>query len=168
MALINRTLAQELVRVFYLKFNSMFKDKIEKAEQDEMFGAIYELNNKIKTQWKKQNFFKIDTELVEGLLEMFIEDSKQEHIRTQKLKTKESRSKPLTKLPKQRGKPRKYDIPLEMMDVGHHILVEMPKTKIANDHKTIRNFVLRYTHKNPSKKFTVRQLDEGVGIWRTK
>mgnify|MGYP003109668772 FL=1 len=71
-------------------------------------------------------------------------------------------------LPKQRGKPRKYDIPLEMMDVGHHILVEMPKTKIANDHKTIRNFVLRYTHKNPSKKFTVRQLDEGVGIWRTK
>ena len=88
MALINRTLAQELVRVFYLKFNSMFKDKIEKAEQDEMFGAIYELNNKIKTQWKKQNFFAIDTELVEGLLEMFIEDSKQEHIRTQKLKTK--------------------------------------------------------------------------------
>ena len=92
MALINRTLAQELVRVFYRKTNRMLEDKIDSELKDRIreleFGAIYELNNKIKTQWKKQNFFAIDTELVEGLLEMFIEDSKQEHIRTQKLKTK--------------------------------------------------------------------------------
>ena len=71
-------------------------------------------------------------------------------------------------LPKHRGKPRKYDIPLEKMELNDMILIDMPKTKVANDHKTVINFVLRYTHKNPSKKFTVRQMEDGVGVWRVK
>ena len=69
-------------------------------------------------------------------------------------------------LPKGRGKPRKYDIPLDTMNVGDHIHIDMAKTKIAQEVKIIRNFVLRYRHKNPTKKFTVRQMDAGVGIWR--
>ena len=69
-------------------------------------------------------------------------------------------------LPKGRGKPRKYDIPLDTMSVGDHIHIGMAKTKIAQEVKIIRNFVLRYKHKNPTKKFTVRQMDDGVGIWR--
>jgi|TARA_R100001082_G_C4305742_1_gene134488 ribosomal protein L19 len=70
-------------------------------------------------------------------------------------------------LPKSKGKPRKYDIPLDEMDVGDHIHIGMAKTKIPQEVKIIRNFVLRYKHKNPAKKFTVRQMDDGVGVWRT-
>jgi len=70
-------------------------------------------------------------------------------------------------LPKSKGKPRKYDIPLDDMDVGDHIHIGMAKTKIPQEVKIIRNFVLRYKHKNPAKKFTVRQMDDGVGVWRT-
>ena len=70
-------------------------------------------------------------------------------------------------LPKSKGKPRKYDIPLDQMAVGDHIHIGMAKTKIPQEVKIIRNFVLRYKHKNPAKKFTVRQMDDGVGVWRT-
>ena len=69
-------------------------------------------------------------------------------------------------LPRGRGKPRKYDIPLDTMQPGDHIHISMAKTKIAQEVKKIRNFVLRYRHKNPSKKFTVRQMENGVGVWR--
>ena len=69
-------------------------------------------------------------------------------------------------LPRRSGKPRKYDIPLEEMESGDYIHIGMAKTKIAQEVKIIRNFVLRYRHKNPSKKFTVRQMVDGVGIWR--
>tara|TARA_R100000315_G_C5212630_1_gene126510 strand:+ start:914 stop:1159 length:246 start_codon:yes stop_codon:yes gene_type:complete len=71
-------------------------------------------------------------------------------------------------LPKHRGKPRKYDIPLESMEVGDMIEIPMAKTRVLKEHKTIRNFVLRYKHKNPNTDFTVRQLDDSVGIWRTE
>ena len=70
-------------------------------------------------------------------------------------------------LPKSKGKPRKYDIPLDEMDVGDHIHIGMAKTKIPQEVKIIRNFVLRYKHKNPAKRFTVRQMDDGGGVWRT-
>jgi len=69
-------------------------------------------------------------------------------------------------LPRGRGKPRKYDIPLDTMEVGDHIRISMAKTQIAQEVKIIRNFVLRYRHKNPTMKFTVRQMEDGVGIWR--
>ena len=72
-------------------------------------------------------------------------------------------------LPKHtRGKPRKYDIPLEDLKVDDSIVVPLPKTKIAQEQKIIRNFVLRFSYKNPNKKFTVRQLADGIGIWRIK
>ena len=45
--------------------------------------------------------------------------------------------------------------------------ISLAKTKIPQEVKIIRNFVLRYKHKNPAKKFTVRQMDDGVGVWRT-
>jgi|TARA_R100001460_G_scaffold30523_2_gene60277 hypothetical protein len=70
-------------------------------------------------------------------------------------------------MPRSRGKPRKYDIPLDEMKVGDHIHIGLPTTKIAQEVKIIRNFVLRYKKQNPDKKFTVRQMDDGVGIWRT-
>ena len=72
-------------------------------------------------------------------------------------------------LPKNKqGKPRKYNLPIEDMDVGDMVKVPMPKTKVATEHRVVRNFVLRYTYKNPNKKFTVRQMAEGIGVWRTK
>ena len=65
-------------------------------------------------------------------------------------------------LPKKVGKPRKYDIDLDLMNIV------LPKSKIQQEQKIIRNFVLRYVHKYPTKKFSVRTLDDGIGIWRTK
>tara|TARA_R110000803_G_scaffold208051_1_gene276443 strand:+ start:2093 stop:2335 length:243 start_codon:yes stop_codon:yes gene_type:complete len=69
-------------------------------------------------------------------------------------------------VPRPAGKPIKYDIPLKEMKKGDHIMVDMPKSKITSDVKILRNMALRFTHKNPSYKFTVRQMDDGVGIWR--
>ena len=69
-------------------------------------------------------------------------------------------------LPRGKGKPRKYDLPLDDMKTGDHLHIPMAKTKIAQEVKLIRNFVLSYRHKNPTKKFTVRQMSDGVGVWR--
>ena len=69
-------------------------------------------------------------------------------------------------VPRAVGKPRKYDIPLEDMKKGDHIKIDMAKSKISSESKIIRNFALRLTHKQPDYKFTIRQLDVGVGIWR--
>jgi hypothetical protein len=52
------------------------------------------------------------------------------------------------------------------MKKGDHIKIDMAKSKIAKEVKIIRNFALRLTHKKPEYKFTIRQLDDGVGIWR--
>ncbi len=71
-------------------------------------------------------------------------------------------------LPRSKGKPRKYDLPLVELEVDDNIHIPIPKTKIAQEQKIIRNFVLRFTYKNPNKKFTVRQLADGIGIWRIK
>ena len=63
------------------------------------------------------------------------------------------------------GRPRKYNLPLDTMSVGDHVLVktEDDKTKEA---KVIRNAVARYVKKNPNRVYTVRKLDDGIGIWR--
>jgi len=71
-------------------------------------------------------------------------------------------------IPKNRGKPRKYDLPLDDLKKGEMVLVPMATDKIKTEIKTIRNFVLRYKKKNESKNFTVAQRPNGVGIWRTK
>tara|TARA_R100000664_G_C2757522_1_gene145825 strand:+ start:3020 stop:3265 length:246 start_codon:yes stop_codon:yes gene_type:complete len=71
-------------------------------------------------------------------------------------------------LPKTRGKPRKYNIELDKLDVDDMVEISLSKVNIPTEVKIIRNFVLRYVHKNPTKKFTVRQTDKGVGIWRIK
>tara|TARA_R100001132_G_scaffold21352_1_gene18995 strand:+ start:74 stop:319 length:246 start_codon:yes stop_codon:yes gene_type:complete len=71
-------------------------------------------------------------------------------------------------IPETKGKPRKYPINLDDLGSEDHVLVPIPKNQIGQEVKIIRNFVLRYTHRNPSKKFTIRQLPEGVGIWRIK
>jgi ribosomal protein L19 len=71
-------------------------------------------------------------------------------------------------LPSSVGKPRKYDIPLADMDVDDHVKIDLARTKINNEKKIISNFVLRYQHKNPEKRFTVRKLEDGVGIWRVR
>jgi len=69
-------------------------------------------------------------------------------------------------LPVGRGKPRKYDIPLEKMNKGDHIMIELPKSKIRQEIKIIRNYCLRYTQKNPDAKFRILSREEGVGVWR--
>jgi len=69
-------------------------------------------------------------------------------------------------IPRGVGKPRKYDLPLEDMNKGQTVKVPLAKSKIASEVKIIRNACLRFTHKHPMYKFTVRQLEDGVGIWR--
>jgi len=69
-------------------------------------------------------------------------------------------------IPRAVGKPIKYDIPLEDIGKGQTIKIPMAKAKIPKEVRIIRNYCLRFTHKNPNYKFTVRQLDDGVGIWR--
>ena len=64
------------------------------------------------------------------------------------------------------GKPKKYDIPLKDMKKGQTITVPIERYMIRTEVKIIRNMALRFTHKNPNYKFTVRQLDDGVGVWR--
>ena len=65
-----------------------------------------------------------------------------------------------------KGKPSKYDLPLEKMKGGDHIMIELPKSKIRQEIKIIRNYCLRYTQKNPDAKFRVLSREEGVGVWR--
>ena len=69
-------------------------------------------------------------------------------------------------LPVVRGKPRKYNLPLEKMKKGDHIMIELPKSKIRQEIKIIRNYCLRYTQKNPDAKFRILSREEGVGVWR--
>jgi hypothetical protein len=71
---------------------------------------------------------------------------------------------------KNRGKPRKYDLPLDDLKLGQMVLVPIATDNIKTEIKTIRNFVLRYKKKfeNVGKNFTVAQRSNGVGIWRTK
>ena len=73
-------------------------------------------------------------------------------------------------IPKNRGKPRKYDLPLDDLKLCQMVLVPIATDNIKTEIKTIRNFVLRYKKKfeNVGKNFTVAQRSNGVGIWRTK
>jgi hypothetical protein len=79
-------------------------------------------------------------------------------------------------IPKHRGKPRKYDLPLDDLEIGQMVLVPMATDKIQTEIKTIRNFVLRYKKRNKEnakkknipKNFTVAQRPNGVGVWRTE
>jgi len=63
------------------------------------------------------------------------------------------------------GRPRKYDIPLDKMSVGDHVKINV-ENEIDKEAKVIRNFVGRYVKRNPNRQYTVRTLDNGVGIWR--
>jgi hypothetical protein len=71
-------------------------------------------------------------------------------------------------LPKSVGRKPKYSLELDKLAVDDRIKIPMSKLAIKTEHKIIRNYVLRYVHKNPSKRFTVRQLEDGVGVWRIK
>ena len=71
-------------------------------------------------------------------------------------------------LPLESGKPRKYDLPLGEMEVDDHVTVDIPKPRRQKERRIISNFVSRYTYKHPTKKFAVRSIDSGVGVWRIK
>ncbi len=71
-------------------------------------------------------------------------------------------------LPENVGRPRKYDIDLDLLERGQMLKVNIAKVDISREAKILRNYILRYTHKNPRKKFSVRSLSDGVGIWRIK
>ena len=66
-----------------------------------------------------------------------------------------------------RGKPIKYDLPLEEMDVGDFIGVDLPKKKIDKEIKIIRNAVHRFKSVRLDMSFSVIKMKGGVGIWRT-
>tara|TARA_Y100001973_G_C5138924_1_gene301872 strand:- start:299 stop:541 length:243 start_codon:yes stop_codon:yes gene_type:complete len=63
------------------------------------------------------------------------------------------------------GRPRKYNLPLDAMVVGDHVLVKTEEDKVK-EAKVIRNAIARYVKKNPNRVYTVRKLDNGIGIWR--
>ena len=67
-----------------------------------------------------------------------------------------------------RGKPIKYDLPLEEMDVGDFIGVDLPKKKIDKEIKIIRNAFTRLKSSRLDTQFKVVKLEDGVGIWRTE
>ncbi len=71
-------------------------------------------------------------------------------------------------VPPRRGKPLKYDLPLDKMKVDDHIKINVAKVQIKKEAKLIRNTVLRFKYKNPKMDFTVRALEDGIGIWRIK
>jgi hypothetical protein len=71
-------------------------------------------------------------------------------------------------LPKSRGRPIKYDINLDALKKGQMVEIPMSKTDVPMEILIIRNTVLRYQHRNAGKKFSVRKLDKGVGVWRVK
>ena len=52
-------------------------------------------------------------------------------------------------LPRSKGKPRKYDLPLEDLEVDDNIHIPIPKTKIAQEQKIIRNFVYALLTRTP-------------------
>ena len=72
------------------------------------------------------------------------------------------------RLPKSRGRPIKYDINLDALKKGQMVEIPMSKTDVPMEILIIRNTVLRYQHRNAGKKFSVRKLDKGVGVWRVK
>lgn len=69
-------------------------------------------------------------------------------------------------LPKGTGRPRKYDINIEAMDVGDMVMIPIDKSKVDSEVIIIRNFVRRYAKKNSGTKFTTRKIEGGVGVWR--
>lgn len=71
------------------------------------------------------------------------------------------------------GRPRKYDLPLDKMSIGDHVKIGIEDAhlvlgKVDKEARVIRNFVGRYVKRNPNRQYTVRTLDDGVGIWRIK
>ncbi len=71
-------------------------------------------------------------------------------------------------LPKSRGRPIKYNLNLDQLEKGQMMEIKMPRTDVPSEILIIRNSVLRYVHRNAGKKFSVRTLEKGVGIWRIK
>jgi hypothetical protein len=69
-------------------------------------------------------------------------------------------------LPRRSSRPIKYDLPLDKMEIGDHIFIELPVSKISREIKIIRNAVDRFKTKRQDTNFSVMKLDNGVGIWR--
>ena len=67
-----------------------------------------------------------------------------------------------------RGKPIKYDLPLDAMVVGDFIGIDLPKKKIDKEIKIIRNAITRFKSRRLDTQFKVVKLEDGVGIWRTE
>ena len=74
-------------------------------------------------------------------------------------------------LPKRTGRPKKYPINIEELQVGEMIKVPMAEDNYYEDALLIRNFVSAYKNKS-KRKFATRRITEdeydvnGIGIWR--
>jgi hypothetical protein len=68
------------------------------------------------------------------------------------------------------GRPKKYDYAkLDTMAIEDMWKIEIPSQYvISQEAKIIRNHVGRYKKKNPNRDYTVRSLDDGIGVWRIK
>lgn len=70
--------------------------------------------------------------------------------------------------PPKPGRPRKWgDLPLETINVGDMVELPMPKEEAHIKVDAIRQFAWR-VGKRSDKRFSVRKMDYGIGIWRVK
>tara|TARA_R110001592_G_scaffold315540_1_gene591595 strand:- start:984 stop:1235 length:252 start_codon:yes stop_codon:yes gene_type:complete len=68
------------------------------------------------------------------------------------------------------GRPKKYNYAnLDKMAVEDMWKIDLPpQDVISQEAKIIRNHVGRYKKKNPNREYTVRSLEDGIGVWRIK
>ena len=68
------------------------------------------------------------------------------------------------------GRPKKYDYSfLDRMVKDDMVKIPIEsKEMISQEAKIIRNNIGRYKNKNPNRNYTVRSMDDGIGIWRTE
>jgi len=66
------------------------------------------------------------------------------------------------------GRPKKYDYSfLDRMVKDDMVRIPIEdKETITYEAKIIRNHIGRYKKKNPNRNYTVRSIEDGIGIWR--
>ena len=78
-------------------------------------------------------------------------------------------------IPKTKGRKPKYDFDLEKLEVDKSIHIKIPKEEIKKEVLIVRNrvgyFKRSFNNKVPKiyhRDFTVRSVEDGIGIWRIK
>lgn len=65
----------------------------------------------------------------------------------------------------QKGRPRKY--PIESLEIGDSFLIPYEKDVNKNAmHSRASGSIANFRKKHPEKKFTTRQMEDGIRVWR--